>query len=385
MKQILILGAGSAGVMAANRLRKEFSMDEVELTVIEKSDKHYYQPAYSLIVWDLEEPENIVRPVKGLLHDGINLITDEAKKINAEENIVATAKSGDIHYDWLIITTGAKYNFEEPEGFAEGLSKSEKVFTNYNLEGALKLRDRFKDFDGGTIVSSIADMPIKCPAAPAKFIFMAEDEMRRRGIRHKCKFIFTTTMPSVFSREPYVHKMNDLCSTRDIQTIGNFTPAEIDPDKGIIKDFQGREVKFDVLCLAPHHMGQTVIEESEGVGDDIGFVTCDKNLMVHTKYKNIYSIGDAANFPTSKTASGARKQAAILTERMAAHIRGGEPKATYDGEIICPILTRHKRVMFANFNYTESLSPAIESYMNWVIKVHMLRPMYWNLMLNGLM
>jgi sulfide:quinone oxidoreductase len=386
MKKIVILGAGSAGVMFTNRMRREFSTNEVDLTVIEKNDKHYYQPAYSLVVWDLEDPENLVRPMAGLLHDGINFINDEATKINADKNSVTTAKNGDISYDYLVIATGAIYNYDEPEGLLDGLNKGEKVFTNYTFEGAMKLRDKMREFEGGTIVSSIAEMPIKCPAAPGKFIFMAEDIIKRKGLRDRTKFVFTTPLPAVFSREPYVHKMNEILEARDIQGVGNFHPSEIDEENGVIKSYDGQEIQFDVLCIAPPHTGEKVVEGSEGVGDDAGWVSCDKNSMLSKNYDNIYSIGDATDFPTSKTASGARKQAAILTERMKAHIRGGDPnKATYDGEIICPVLTRYKRVMFANFNYTDSLSPAIESYANWVIKVHMLRPMYWNLMLNGLM
>jgi sulfide:quinone oxidoreductase len=114
-------------------------------------------------------------------------------------------------------------------------------------------------------------------------------------------------------------------------------------------------------------------------------VTCDKYHLLSKYYSNIYGIGDATDFPTSKTASGARKQAKVLTERFKAILKGQEPKATYDGEIICPILTKNKRAIFANFNYTKSLSPASESYLNWMLKVNMLRPLYWNLMLKGLL
>ena len=128
-----------------------------------------------------------------------------------------------------------------------------------------------------------------------------------------------------------------------------------------------------------------MVQDSDGLGDETGWVTCDKNLMVHTKYDTIYSIGDATDFPTSKTASGARIQAKILSEKISALIRGKEYKEIYDGEIICPILTKYQRVMFAHFNYTETISPALESYVNWILKVHMLRPMYWNLMVPGLM
>ncbi len=385
MKHIVILGAGSAGVMFANRLRREVSESEVEITIIERKEMHFYQPAYTLIVFGLEEPENLMRPTKDLFYDGINLIIDEATKIDAEKSTISTAKNGDISYDYLVIATGAKFNFDEPEGMKEGLEKAENVHTFYTFEGALKLREALNNFEGGTIISSVAEMPIKCPAAPMKFIMMAEDMMREKGIRNKCKFIFTITLPAVFSREPYVGKLNSLFKAKGIEAIPNFAPSQVDYNNGVLKDYSGKELKFDLLSIVPPHEGDQVVENAEGVGNPAGYVACDKNHMYSLNYKNIYSIGDATDFPTSKTASGARKQAKVLVDRVKSILKGEEPKATYDGEIICPMLTRNKRVLFAHFNYTESLSPAIESYMNWVLKVHMLRPMYWNLMLKGLM
>lgn len=385
MKKILILGAGSAGVMFANRMVKEFSKDEAEITIVERGTTHTYQPAFTLITFGLEDPENLVRPTKGLLSEGVNLITDEATKIDPKKNVVTTANHGDMSYDYLVIATGSKLYYDEPEGYQEGLDKGEKVFTFYTMDGAQKLHEALEKFEGGTIVSSIVEMPIKCPAAPMKFIMMVEDTMRKKGIRDKCKFVFTTPLPAVFAKEPYASTMIKIFSTRGIEALANFTPASVDAEKGVLEDFGGQKVKFDLLCMTPRHGGQDVIENSEGVGDAAGWIPCEKNLMTHNNFDNIYAIGDANDFPTSKTASGARKQAKVLTEKMKAHIRGGDPdKATYDGHIICPVLTRYGRVMFAEFNYTESISPGIESYVNWVLKVHMLRPMYWNLMLKGL-
>ncbi|MBF0519700.1 MAG: NAD(P)/FAD-dependent oxidoreductase [Nitrospirae bacterium] len=384
MKRIVVIGGGSGGVMFSNRMRKEYSPDDVEIVVIERSEKHFYQPAFTLVVFGLDDPKNLIRPVKDLFFEGITLIHDEAVKIDGANNKVITGKSGELYYDYLVIATGAKLLFDETEGLQESMEADKNVFTFYNLNGAIKLRDKLKDMDGGTIVSSVCEMPIKCPAAPMKFIMMAEDTMRLKGLRNKFKFIFTTPMPAVFSREPYASKLNAIFASRGIETVANFTPSEVDHEKGVLKDFGGKEVKFDLLSITPPHGGEFVIENSENVGDAAGWVSCDKHLMVSKKFANIYGIGDAADYPTSKTASGIRKQAKVLVERLKANMKGEVSDSKYDGEIICPMLTKHKRVMFAHFNYDESISPALESYSNWILKVHMLRPLYWNLMLNGL-
>jgi len=387
MKRIVIIGGGSAGVMFANRMRREFTEDEVDLTVIEKSDKHLYQPAFTLLVFGLDEPENLVKPTNELFYQGIKLLQDEATQINPKGKIVTTTKYGDIEYDHLVIATGAKLNLSEPEGMKEGLSKGQNVFTFYTMDGALKLRDALNSCDGGTIVSTFAEMPVKCPAAPIKFILMAEDMARKMGKRDKYKFVLTTPMPAAFSRPPYMDALNGIFASREIEVLANYAPSEVDYEKRILKEYAGthREVNFDLLCITPPHEGADVVLQSDGLGDAAGWVTCDKYHMLSKYHNDIHAIGDATDFPTSKTASGARKQAKVLTDRFKAIMRGEEPKATYDGEIICPILTRDKRAIFANFNYDKSLSLASESYPNWVLKVKLLRPLYWNLMLKGLL
>lgn len=191
MKRIVIVGAGSAGVMAANRMRREFSRDGAEITIIERSDRHIYQPGFVTLLFDLDKPENLIRATKDLFLDGINLIIDEITSIDQGRNKVTTAKYGDMFYDYLVIATGAKLYLDEPEGMKEGLEKGE-------------------------------------------------------------------------------------------------------------------------------NMGEEVIQNSEGIGDALGWVPCHKNSLMHRSFNNIYVIGDAGNFPSAKTASGARIQAKVLAQRIKA-------------------------------------------------------------------
>ncbi len=164
----------------------------------------------------------------------------------------------------------------------------------------------------------------------------------------------------------------------------DFIPAAVDSENGTVEDFKGNQVHFDLLAIIPPHEGQDLLQNSPGVADPVDWVPCDKNSLRHNKVDNIYVIGDTSAFPSGKTASGARRQARVLAQRMRDHIRGREPEAIYDGHTICPIYTRHGRAMFAEFNYNKSLSPAKESYIKWLIHIHMLRRLYWNFMLKGL-
>ncbi|MFC1990411.1 NAD(P)/FAD-dependent oxidoreductase [Chloroflexota bacterium] len=386
MKRIVVIGAGSGGLMAANRMRRALSRDEAEITVLEKSDRHIYQPGFVPLLFDLEKPENLTRPTRGLLLKGVNLVTDKATLINPKENRVTTVNSGDLPYDYLVIATGAQLYLDEPEGMKEGLEKGENVFTFYTLEGALKLRDALKKLEGGTIVSSIAEMPIKCLAAPVKFVMLLESIIRIKGKRDRYRFILTTPTLSVPpNMEPYASTLETMLRSRGIEVMLDFMPGSVDSENGTIEDFKGNQVNFDLLAITPPHEGSKFLERSKGVGDPVGWVPCDKNSLKHKSFDNVYVIGDAGNFPSAKTASGAREQAKVLTQRMRDEIRNREPETIYDGHTVCPIYTRYGRAIFAEFDYNRSLSAARESYLKWLVHIHVMRRLYWSLMLKGLL
>ena len=366
MKRIAIIGGGSAGVMFANRMRREFTEDEVELTVIERGDKHYFQPAFTLMAFGLDEGEDVVRPTKDLFYEGVNLLTDSVARINPKNNTVTTTKHGAVSYDYLVIATGAKLNFDEPAGMKEGLNKGESVFTFYTMNGALKLRDALSQLKGGTIVSMSSENPIKCPAAPINFILMAEDRMKMLGVRDKYKFVLSSPTPSAFPEQPYQETLNSMFDSKRIGIVNNFAPGEVDYENGFVRSYDGKKVNFDLLCIIPPHEGEQVIHDSEELGDAAGWVTCDKYHLLSNYYSNIYAIGDASGVPASKTMTSARLQARVLTDRMKALLVGKEPTATYKPEVLYPINPKNKKSVFSDNNYD------------------VLKPLYWNLMLKGL-
>ena len=383
VKQIVIVGAGSAGIMFANRLRKQVKQSEAAIIVIEKSTDHFYQPGFLTLLFDIDKPEDLSRPVRGLLNPGITLVPDEARKINLEGK-VTTARSGEIPFDYLVVATGAELFLDEPEGLKEGLAEGKSVFSFYTLDHALKLREALKRFSGGTIVSCICEMPIKCLAAPVEFLLLAEAEMRRRGNRDKCRFLLVTPTPSIPPNvEPYAGYVEQLLRDRHIEVKTEFNPSKIDGRKGVCEDFLGDKIEFDLLSVIPPHVGAGLIQNSEGLGDPMGWVTCNKGTLRHRDFDNIHAVGDAGNFPSGKTASAARKQAQVLVRRIRSHLSGAEPADTYDGNTVCPILTDFGKAFFAEFDYNKSISAIKESSFSWRLHVSLLRRLYWDFILKG--
>jgi sulfide:quinone oxidoreductase len=382
-KQIVIIGGGAGGIMAANRLRKELRPEEADITLIERNLHHFYQPGYLTLLFDIDQPEKLVRNVKDLLRDDIKLHVDEAKRIDFKRKSVLLGCE-EVHYDYLVIATGAKLYLDEPDGLKEGLAEGKNVFTFYSMEHAVKLREALKRFNGGTIVSCICEMPIKCLAAPVEFILLAEAQMRKRGIRDKCRFILTVPSPSIPPNvEPYASHIESMLSAKGIEVRTEFTPSKVEGAKGVCHDFLGDGVEFDLLCIIPPHMGEDVIQETEGLGDPMGWAMTDKNTLEHKNARSVFVIGDAGNFPSGKTASAARKQAAVLAQRLRAIIRREQPATEYDGNTICPILTGFGKALFAEFDYAKSISSYKDSFAKWFLHVYLLRWLYWDFILKA--
>jgi sulfide:quinone oxidoreductase len=188
--------------------------------------------------------------------------------------------------------------------------------------------------------------------------------------------------------------LGGLLKDKNINIVTDFVLAEVDNEKKTIKDYSGQEVPFDCLISIPLHGGDSMIERS-GLGDDFGFVPTDRNTLQSNKFENIFVIGDAGNFPTSKAGSVVHFEADVLFENLQCYIEGRPFTAEFDGHSNCYIETGHGKGALIDFNYeTEPLPgsfpfPGIgpfgllkETRMNHYGKL-MFRWIYWHILLKG--
>ncbi|TFH36440.1 MAG: NAD(P)/FAD-dependent oxidoreductase [Bacteroidia bacterium] len=393
MKKLLILGAGTGGTMMANKMRKELSRDEWKITVIDKDKTHYYQPGFLFIPFGHYKKEDVIKPKQNFLPPGVESIYQGVDRVNAEENRVYLDNGEVLKYDILIIATGTRINPEETPGL-KGELWHKKVFDFYTIEGSVALSNFFKTWDGGNLVINIADMPIKCPVAPLEFAFYADAFFTERGMRDRVNITYVTPLSGAFTKPRASKLLGSLLEDKNINLVPDFFLGEVDNENQKIIDFGGREIEFDCLVSIPLHSGDTVIDRS-GLGDDFGFVPADKHTLQSKSNENIFVIGDAGNFPTSKAGSVVHFMAEILHENLLCYIENRPFTASYDGHSNCFIETGHSKGALIDFNYeTEPLPgffpfPGIgplgllkESRLNHYGKL-MFRWIYWHILLRG--
>ena len=393
MQKLLILGAGTAGTIMANKMRKKLPVQEWSITIVEKEMNHFYQPGFLFIPFGYYTRTDILKPAGKFFPKGVDVVNSEIEKIDASKNNVILKNGTTIGYDILIIATGTRISPEDTPGL-KGELWFKNIFDFYTIEGAEALAGFFKTWQGGNLVINIADNPIKCPVAPLEFAFYADEYFIRKGIRDKVNITYVTPMSGAFTKPKASKMLGSLLERKNINMVSDFFIGEVDNTNKKILDYGGREVAFDCLVSIPLHSGDPVISKS-GLGDEFGFVKADKNTLQSVIYKNIFVIGDAGNFPSSKAGSVAHFQADILEKNILDFIHNKPLIASFDGHSNCYIETGFGKGILIDFNYITEPLPGLyplpvvgpfsllkETRLNHLGKLFF-KWIYWNILLKG--
>ncbi len=349
MKSLVILGAGTAGTMMASHLKKELKKSEWEITIVDQYKTHYYQPGFLFLPFDTYKPEDVKKTIDEFIPKGVKLIREKIDVIDKDSDTVVLEGGKKLKYDILIIATGTKIAPGEVEGML-GDYWYKSIFDFYTYEGALALRDKLRVWEGGKLVVHITEMPIKCPVAPLEFAFLADSFFLKKGMRDKVEISYVTPLSAAFTKEKSAEALGHLLKEKNIKIVPDFAVEHIDGEKGMIVDYGGDEVPFDLLVTIPTNMGDEVMARS-GFGDDLNYVPTNKNTLQTTVKENIFALGDCTNVPASKAGSVAHFQAEILTENILLYIKGKELKPDFDGHANCFIETGHGKALLIDFNY----------------------------------
>ena len=391
MKNLVILGAGTAGTMMASHLKKKLNTSDWTITIVDQYKTHYYQPGFLFLPFDTYKPEDVKKTIDEFIPKGVKLVREKIDRIDKDSDTVLLENGEQLKYDILIVATGTKTAPEEVAGML-GDYWYKTVFDFYTFEGALALRDKLKDLKGGKLVVHITEMPIKCPVAPLEFAFLADDFFHKKGMRDKVEITYVTPLSGAFTKDKCSTALTYLLKDKGINIVPDFAIEHVDGENGKIVDYGGEEVPFDLLVTVPTNMGDDVIARS-GFGNELNYVPTDKHTLQTKVKENIFAIGDCTDVPASKAGSVAHFQAEILTENILLYIAGKELKPDFDGHANCFIETGHGKALLIDFNYEHEpvkgkfpfagigpLNLLTESRFNHFGKLAF-RWIYWNMLL----
>ncbi|XP_037933963.1 sulfide:quinone oxidoreductase, mitochondrial-like isoform X2 [Teleopsis dalmanni] len=391
---VLIVGGGAGGCALAAKLSSKLGKDNV--IVIEPSDKHYYQPMFTLIGGGMKRLDHSYKLMANVLPKKVRWVKDRAVNFDPKNNTVSTANGTSIRYDMLLIATGLQLNYDKIPGLVEALSiPNGKVCSIYSPKYVDRTYQCLRNIEDGNAIFTYPSSPVKCPGAPQKILYIAEHYFRKLNKRKNINVIYNTSLPVIFGVKHYADALWKIIEKRDIKVNLRRNLIEIKPesDTAIFQNLDNPSEtfveKYNMLHVVPPMSSLDELAKCKELVNEAGFVDVDKDTMQHVTYKNVFAIGDCASSPNSKTAAAAAAQSPVVYHNMIAALNGKPLKGIYDGYASCPLVTGYNKCILAEFDY--NLTPLEtfpfpqnkERYTMFIMKKDFMPTLYWQMMLKG--
>ena len=393
---VVIVGGGAAGISVASSLKSR--KPDLDIAIIDPADIHYYQPGWTMVGGGIFDAQDTVRTMGSLIPKDVHWIKAAVAAFEPKDDAVVLDGCRVVKYDRLVVCPGLKLDWHKVEGLVETLGKN-GVTSNYRYDLAPYTWELVRGLKKGRAIFTQPPMPIKCAGAPQKAMYLSGDAWLRNGVLKDIDIHFNNAGGVLFGVKDYVPALEGYVKKYGahlnffhnlVAVDGEARKAWFDvakPDTPV----ERVEMEFDMMHVCPPQTAPDFIRVSP-LADAAGWVDVDQSTLRHTRYDNIWSLGDVMNAPNAKTAAAARIQAPIVAENLAADIEGKAPVAQYNGYGSCPLTVERGKIVLAEFGYGGAMLPSFPKFLldgtkpsrtAWLLKEKILPPIYWKAMLKG--
>ncbi|MFX1562038.1 MAG: NAD(P)/FAD-dependent oxidoreductase [Promethearchaeota archaeon] len=374
MKQILVVGGGTSGTLAANllgkSLKKEIKNEEVKITLIDNDGKHIFQPNYLYIGFKGSKPNSVEKEEAKLLQKRINFVIDPVSKIDLDNRAVRTANGGKYEYDYLVLAMGAEVAPDEIPGFSKA-----NIDFHSTPDTARGIWERINQIKKGKVVVGLSAFPHKCPPSPVEAAFLAEEFFKKKKLKDQVEIHFVTPLQRPYP-EPTISKtVEKLFDERGIQLHPFFNIDSVNPEKQVIYSMEGSELKYDSMFVVPYHKAPQVSIDSE-LGDEDGWIPADKYTMLVNGRDDVYAIGDVADLRTAKSGVTAHLEGVVTARNITSNIKGTGETCRFTGRTHCPMDVGYGKALFVITTYDKPAKDVKPSRKNLLLKKSFAK-MYW--------
>lgn len=353
-KTILVLGAGTGGVITANELSKKVEK-ETRILIFEKAENNVFAPSLLWLMVGKRKPNQVFRKTRKIAREGIEVIIGEIEKVDPAL-ISVTVKGKEYKGDYLVVSLGVEQISEHD------LNNFGTDF--YTLDGATRFNDQLQTFNGEKIAVLVSSLPFKCPAAPYEAAMLIAGYIRKKGLSSKTEISLYTPEPGPM---PVAGKELSGAVRQMVEMKGiKYFPEHqlISASEKTLTFNNGKTADYDLLTYTPKHQCPSVIKQTPLVGKS-GWIEVNRNTM-ETTFQNVYAIGDITFIPLElgkplpKAGVFAHYQAEIVAYNIAQKISGKMPSRTFNGDGQCFIELGDGKAGYAGGNFYGSPLPIVK-------------------------
>ena len=391
--KVLIVGGGASGLATAASLKKRDH--SLEIAVVEPSDKHYYQPGWTMVGAGVFNKEDTIRDTDSIWPSNVMRIKDEVTKFDPKNNQVTLSNNSKISYEMLIVATGLKLDWDAIEGLSDSLGKN-GVTSNYRYDLAPYTWELVKGLKGKNAIFTQPPMPIKCAGAPQKAMYLSCDHWQKEGQLNNMNVSFCNAGPVLFGCATYVPPLMKYVEKYRINLDFGHNLIKIDGAsqkawfsvKKEGEDPKTIERPFDMIHVCPPQRAPDFVAKSP-LANDAGWVDVNPETLQHSKFSNVFALGDVTSTSNAKTVAAARKQAPIVAQNVISCLENKDVKPLYDGYGSCPLTVEKGKIILAEFGYGGKVMPTFPwdstkpRRAAWFLKKTILPRIYWGAMFQG--
>ncbi|CAL7933149.1 unnamed protein product [Xylocopa violacea] len=393
--KVLVVGGGTGGCSMAAKFANTFK-DSNQVVIIEPNNAHYYQPMFTLIGGGIRSFQDSKKPMKDTLPKNSKWFQENVMSFEPTQNQVTMSNGDVVQYEIMVVAMGLQLYWEKIPGLVEGLKDSmSQVCSIYGSDTVENVFPKIRRTKEGTAIFTFPNSPVKCPGAPQKIAYIAEDYFREQKVRDNVKVVYNTALPVIFGVKKYADALWEVCKRRDITVNVQTNLVKIDPVKEEatfekLDDSNETIVeKYSLLHVCPPMGPPDVLKKHPSLTNELGFLSVDPKTLRHTKYSNIYGIGDCTSTPNSKTMAAIAAQGKVLYKNIMDDLAGKPMVMAYNGYSSCPLVTGYRTCILAEFDYnlqpleTFPVNQGREYYFTFLLKTYAFPLLYWTLMTRG--
>ncbi|XP_043526795.1 sulfide:quinone oxidoreductase, mitochondrial isoform X1 [Frieseomelitta varia] len=391
--KVLVVGGGTGGCSMAAKFADKFK-DQV--IIVEPNELHYYQPMFTLIGGGIRSFEASKKLMKDTLPKNAKWFQENVMSFEPPQNQVTMSNGDTVQYEIMIIAMGLQLYWEKIPGLIECLKDNMSgVCSIYGSDTVINVFPKIARTKSGTAIFTFPNSPVKCPGAPQKIAYIAEDYFRNQKVRNNVKVVYNTALPVIFGVKKYADALWDVCKRRNITVNVQTNLIKIDPAKeeAVFQKLDGSNEtfveKYSLLHVCPPMGPPDVLKKHPSLTNEVGFLSVDPKTLRHTKYSNIYGIGDCISAPNSKTMAAIAAQGKVLYKNIMDDLAGKPMTMAYNGYSSCPLVTGYRKCILAEFDYnlkpleTFPVNQGREYFFTFILKTYVFPLLYWTLMTRG--